>query len=66
MKDINYFVKLHDEDNDALRLIKYQPGDATTGNRCKEHSDYGTLTLLLNDGIGGLEAYVDKQWKAVP
>jgi len=66
IKDINYFVKLHDEDNDALRLIKYQPGDTTTGNRCKEHSDYGTLTLLLNDGIGGLEAYVDEQWKAVP
>jgi len=66
MKDINYFVKLHDEDNDALRLIKYQPGNATTGNRCKEHSDYGTLTLLLNDGVGGLEAYVDDQWKAVP
>ena len=66
MKDTNYFVKLHDEDNDALRLIKYQPGDTSTGNRCKEHSDYGTLTLLLNDGIGGLEAYVDDQWKAVP
>jgi len=66
MKDIDYFVKLHDEDNDALRVIKYQPGDTTTGNRCKEHSDYGTLTLLLNDGIGGLEAYVDEQWKAVP
>lgn len=66
MKDINYFVRLHDEDNDALRLIKYEPGDTTTGNRCKEHSDYGTLTLLLNDGVGGLEAYVDDQWKAVP
>jgi len=66
MKDINYFVKLHNENNDALRLIKYQQGDSSTGNRCKEHSDYGTLTLLLNDGIGGLEAYVDEQWKAVP
>ena len=39
MDDPYFFVKLHDEDNDALRLIKYHPGDINTCNRCKEHSD---------------------------
>ena len=66
MGDPNFFVELHNGNNDAVRLLKYHPGDATTGNRCKEHSDYGTLTLLLNDGIGGLEAFVDGEWKPVP
>jgi len=64
--DPNFFVKLHDENNDAIRLLKYPPGNANTGNRCKEHSDYGTLTLLLNDGVGGLEAFVHGEWRPVP
>ncbi len=71
---IDALVRLHDEDNDSLRLLEYFPGDETTGNRCKEHSDYGTLTLLLNDGVSGLEAYVDDRggngvggsWSPVP
>lgn len=65
-EDPDFFVTLHDENNDAMRLLKYPPGDANTGNRCKEHSDYGTLTLLLNDGVGGLEAYVNDEWRPVP
>jgi len=64
--DPDFFARMHDEDNDAVRLLSYPPGNAHTGNRCKEHSDYGTLTLLLNDGVGGLEAFVDGMWKAVP
>jgi isopenicillin N synthase-like dioxygenase len=63
--DPNFFTQLHDEDNDSIRLLEYLPGDEATGNRCKEHSDYGTLTLLLTDGLG-LEAFVDGQWRAVP
>jgi len=62
----DYFVNLHNENNDAMRLLNYPPADENTGNRCKEHSDYGTLTLLLTDGVGGLEAYVDGAWRAVP
>ena len=66
LNDANFFVNLHNKHNDSLRLLRYHPGDEKTGNRCKEHSDYGTLTLLLTDGIGGLEAFVDGGWRAVP
>jgi len=64
--DPGFFVRLHDKNNDALRLLCYPPGNKTTGNRCKEHSDYGTLTLLLNDRVGGLEAFVDNEWRPIP
>ncbi|KAL7532055.1 hypothetical protein ACHAXR_004405, partial [Thalassiosira sp. AJA248-18] len=67
MDDPNFFVNLHDENNDAVRLLKYPPGNEHTANRCKEHSDYGTLTLLLNDGVGGLEAFVNnEEWRPIP
>jgi isopenicillin N synthase-like dioxygenase len=66
MSDSQFFSQLHNENNDSLRLLTYFPGDEKTANRCKEHSDYGTLTLLLIDGVGGLEAFVDGQWRQVP
>lgn len=34
--------------------------------RCKAHSDYGSLTLLLTDGVPGLQAFVNGQWIPVP
>lgn len=34
--------------------------------RCKAHSDYGSLTLLLTDGVPGLQAFVNGQWMPVP
>jgi hypothetical protein len=61
MADAGSLVGLNDGDNNLLHLLKYFPGDASTGNRCREHSNYGTLTLLLTDGMGGLEAYVDNK-----
>ena len=66
MDDTDFFSRLHDENNDTIRLLNYQKGDVNTANRCKEHSDYGTLTLLLTDGVGGLEAFVDGEWRQVP
>jgi len=54
----NFLSNLHSDNNDTLRLISYYPtNSAETGNRCKEHSDYGTLTLLSTDGTSGLELF---------
>jgi len=65
--DVDLFAKLHNEHNDTLRLITYLPTHSeTTGNRCKEHSDYGTITLLSTDGVSGLELFHEGQWLPVP
>ena len=67
MGDASFFAKLHDEDNDTLRLITYHPTHSEdTGNRCKEHSDYGTITLLSTDGVSGLELFRNGKWLPVP
>jgi isopenicillin N synthase-like dioxygenase len=66
LEDDKFFVKLHDQNNNTLRLINYYPCDDGTGNRCKEHSDYGTITLLSTDGVSGLEAYHNGKWIPVP
>lgn len=66
LEDVNFFVKLHDQNNDTLRLINYYPCDENTGNRCKEHSDYGTITLLSTDGVSGLEAFHNGKWIPIP
>ncbi len=67
MSDVGFFAKLHDEDNDTLRLITYHPTHSEeTGNRCKEHSDYGTITLLSTDGVSGLELFRNGKWLPVP
>ncbi len=64
-------VSLHSQKNNTLRLLYYPPTtnhDGGGGNRCKEHSDYGTITLLLIDGVSGLEFYHDEtnSWIPVP
>jgi len=64
--DSSYFSELHDENNDTLRLIRYWPGTEETGNRCKEHSDYGTVTMLSTDGVSGLQAFHQGEWVPVP
>ena len=50
----------------AMRLLHYPPATPTTGNRCKAHSDYGTVTLLSNDGVSGLEIFLRGRWWPVP
>ena len=67
MKDANFFTKLHDEHNDTLRVINYHKTcSETTANRCKEHSDYGSITLLSTDGVSGLEIFHNGNWIPVP
>ena len=67
MSDVDFFANLHGEHNDTLRLITYHATfSEDTGNRCKEHSDYGTITLLSTDGNSGLELFQDGNWLPVP
>jgi isopenicillin N synthase-like dioxygenase len=68
----DYFAVLIDESPSALRVIDYPhreqlplPGQLRAG----AHTDYGTLTLLLQDDApGGLEVLDPRteQWTAVP
>ena len=50
----------------AMRLLRYPPTLPTTGNRCKAHSDYGSVTLLSTDGVSGLEILLNGTWCPVP
>ncbi|KAJ7340037.1 hypothetical protein OS493_002759, partial [Desmophyllum pertusum] len=59
---VRYMVPLVLAENasTALRLLYYPPlpeeSNIKPGQvRCGEHSDYGTITLLFQDDIGGLE-----------
>ena len=54
-----YFVRLHSENNSAMRLLNYPAVTEKSGNRCKEHSDYGSISLRLTHSVNGLEAYTD-------
>lgn len=64
----NFFTPLHDQYDNILRLLHYppiartpQPGQVRAG----AHSDYGSLTLLFQDQIGGLEVQtVRGEWVA--
>lgn len=57
--DPQYFVDLPGETMYHLRLIHYPPMDRLTPEPgqlgCGAHTDYGTLTLLADDGVGGLQ-----------
>ena len=78
----NYLVELHSENKSVLRLLYYprtEEAEAKKSDkqekdevqiRCKPHSDYGSITLLLTDGVPGLQALVDvngqETWIDVP
>ena len=66
----NYFTTRHNQQNHTLRLLHYpplqtppKPGQVRAG----EHSDYGSITLLFQDDIGGLEVQTtSREWIAAP
>ena len=66
----DYFVKRHQTHNFTLRLLHYPPlvMPPQSGQlRAGVHSDYGTLTLLFQDQVGGLEVLSTQgQWIAAP
>ncbi|RFU30508.1 hypothetical protein B7463_g5834, partial [Scytalidium lignicola] len=58
---------MHSNGNNNLRLIDYFSSAEPTGPRCGEHRDYGTYTMVFQDGsVGGLEFEVNGKWIQVP
>ncbi|QPG75301.1 hypothetical protein FOA43_002652 [Brettanomyces nanus] len=58
--DENYLLKHHEESNNQLRLLCYPPTlekNLREGKteRIAAHTDFGTLTMLLQDDCGGLQ-----------
>jgi isopenicillin N synthase-like dioxygenase len=53
----DFFAGKFDRPMATLRLLHYPPRDAKDGEiaGAGEHTDYGSLTILLNDDAGGLE-----------
>jgi isopenicillin N synthase-like dioxygenase len=75
MKDVKFFDRCHNlmsvPSGTMLRLLMYPPlpeGIKADQVRLGEHSDYGSITLLFQDSIGGLQVKTrDGQWiEAVP
>ncbi|MBN3882611.1 MULTISPECIES: isopenicillin N synthase family dioxygenase [unclassified Nostoc] len=66
----NYFTTRHNQQNHTLRLLHYPPLQTPpkAGQvRAGEHSDYGSITLLFQDDIGGLEVQTtSREWIAAP
>jgi isopenicillin N synthase-like dioxygenase len=66
----NFIVSKHMDREHMLRLLHYpsitqatQPGQIRAG----AHADYGSITLLFQDQVGGLEILTaDGQWHAAP
>ncbi|WP_293103964.1 2-oxoglutarate and iron-dependent oxygenase domain-containing protein [Moorena sp. SIOASIH] len=65
----NYFKDLHSQRNDSMLLHHYPPLAPTQESvpmRNTEHIDYGSLSFLFQDEVGGLEVYTQTgNWVAV-
>ena len=78
LEDPSYFVETHRSIYDdtknctTLRLLHYPsiPSSSSVKEgqlRCGEHSDYGSITLLFQDSLGGLQVkHTDGQYIDVP
>jgi gibberellin 2-oxidase len=73
--DENYFVDRHlydDQSDDHLRFMKYHPREKEEDDRVENtwargHTDFGSLTLLYNQVVSGLQIRLSNgEWKYVP
>jgi isopenicillin N synthase-like dioxygenase len=66
----DFFTYRHTQENHTLRSLHYPPLPTTPKPgqlRAGEHSDYGSITLLFQDEIGGLEVQTASgEWIAAP
>lgn len=58
--DEEFFLPYHSNSDNQLRLLHYPPTDEKSlkdgrSERIAAHTDFGTLTMLLQDDCGGLE-----------
>ena len=66
----DFFIRRHNQQHHTLRSLHYpplqtppKPGQLRAG----EHSDYGSITLLFQDDVGGLEVQTTSgEWIAAP
>ncbi len=49
-----------------FRIFRYPPASADDGWGVGEHTDYGLLTILRQDDVGGLEVHAPSGWVAAP
>lgn len=66
----DFFTSRHNHKNHTLRLLHYPPLQTSPKPgqmRAGEHSDYGSLTLLFQDQIEGLEVQKNSgEWIKIP
>ena len=65
----DFFVDKHAPHAGTVRFFHYPPMEHQPGAgqlRAGSHTDYGTVTLVFQDGVEGLEAFVDGRWLTVP
>ncbi len=66
--DETYFTSFLDEPLATLRMLRYPAGDPSKdGIGAGEHTDYGSITILMSDGEPGLQLKIrDGDWIDVP
>jgi isopenicillin N synthase-like dioxygenase len=66
--DRNYFLERYTGDPTVLfRIFNYPPATPSTNQLgVGEHTDYGLLTLLRQDDVGGLEIWHHDRWLGAP
>ncbi|BAT51867.1 2OG-Fe(II) oxygenase [Nostoc sp. NIES-3756] len=67
---VNFFTIRHNQHHHTLRLLHYPPLQTSPRPgqvRAGEHSDYGSITLLFQDEVGGLEVQTKNgEWISAP
>lgn len=59
-------MDIHNQFNYNYRMVDYYPVRKET-RRCGEHRDYGSFTLIFQDGtVGGLEVFSNGLWSPIP